>query len=157
MKGNPKVLSSEGSTSVGEATISGVGTFHDETRGSQRGRNVVFTVEMDGLRVTHLGDLGHPLSDRQAAEIGKPDILLVPVGGFFTIDASTASEVAEKLGPRIVIPMHYKTECCGFPIASVDGFLRGKENVKRVGQEAEVSPESLPEGREIWVMQHPTP
>ncbi len=156
VKGNPKVISSPGSTSVGEAKITGVASFHDETRGSQRGSNIAFTVEMDGLRLTHLGDLGHPLSDNEAAKIGKPDILLIPVGGFFTIDASTAAKVVDKLNPRIVVPMHYKTECCGFPIAPLDGFLKGKKNVRRVGQEVEVSAESLPQGREIWVMQHPT-
>jgi L-ascorbate metabolism protein UlaG (beta-lactamase superfamily) len=156
VNGNPKVISRVGSTSVGEVKITGVRTFHDDTRGSQRGENVVFTIETDGLRLTHLGDLGHPLSDTEAAEIGTPDILLLPVGGFFTIDASTAWKVADSLRPCIVIPMHYKTECCGFSIARVDDFLRGKENVKRVGAEVEVSPDSLPEGREIWVMEHPT-
>ncbi len=157
VKGNPKVISSVGSTSVGEVKITGVGTFHDDTRGSQRGRNVVFTIETDGLTLTHLGDLGHLLSEREAAEIGTPDILLVPVGGFFTIDASTAWKIVDSLKPRIVIPMHYKTECCGFSIAPVEDFLKGKEGVKRVGQEVEVSAGSLPEGREIWVMEHPIP
>ncbi len=157
VKGNPKVISCVGSASVGEVKITGVRTFHDDTRGSQRGRNVVFTIETDGLRLTHLGDLGHPLSDTQAAEIGTPDILLVPVGGFFTIDASTAWKVADRLEPRIVIPMHYKTECCGFSIAPLHDFLKGKEGIKRVGQEVEVSAASLPEGREIWVMEYPRP
>jgi len=157
VRGNPKVISSAGSTSVGDIKITGVSTFHDEARGSQRGGNIVFTIEMDGLRLTHLGDLGHSLSESEAAEIGKPDVLLIPVGGFFTIDASTASRVADRLDARVVIPMHYKTECCGFPIAPLDDFLKGKENVKRVGQEVEVSAESLPATTEIWVMQHPTP
>lgn len=157
VEGNPQVISSAGTTSVGEITITGVATFHDESHGSERGSNVIFTVEVDGLRVTHLGDLGHPLSDEEAAAIGTPDVLLVPVGGFFTIDASTAGGVIEQLSPRVVIPMHYKTECCGFPIATLDDFLGGKENVERVGQEVEVSAENLPGDREIWVMQHPTP
>jgi L-ascorbate metabolism protein UlaG (beta-lactamase superfamily) len=157
VRGNPKVISCVGTSTVGEIGITGVETFHDEAQGSQRGGNVVFTIEMDGLRVTHLGDLGHPLSDKKAAEIGKPDILLIPVGGFFTIDASTAKGVVAKLDPRIVIPMHYKTKCCGFPIAPPDAFLKGKENVKRVGQEIEVAPDRLPGSREIWLMQHPTP
>jgi L-ascorbate metabolism protein UlaG (beta-lactamase superfamily) len=157
VKGNPRVVSSPGTTSVGEIKISGLSTFHDESRGSERGKNIIFTVEMDGLRVTHLGDLGHPLSDKEIAAVGQPDFLLVPVGGFFTIDASIASSTAERLSPRVVIPMHYKTKCCGFPIAPVDGFLKGKGNVKTLGQEVEVSKETLPEAREIWVLQHPTP
>jgi len=152
-----KVISSPATTSVGEINISGVSTFHDESQGSERGGNIIFTVEMDGLKVTHLGDLGHPLSEKEVAEIGQPDVLLVPVGGYFTIDASSASKIVERLAPRIVIPMHYKTECCGFPIAPIDGFLQGKENVKKLGQEVEVSKESLPEAGEIWVLQHPAP
>jgi L-ascorbate metabolism protein UlaG (beta-lactamase superfamily) len=157
VRGNPKVISSAGGTAVGEIKIAGLSTFHDDTRGSQRGRNIVFTIEMDGLRLTHLGDLGHPLSKNEADQIGTPDVLFIPVGGFFTIDAPTASRVADGLDARVVIPMHYKTECCGFPIAPLGEFLGGKENVKRVGREVEVSAESLPAAREIWVMQHPTP
>ncbi len=157
VKGDPKVIRSEGTTSVADVEFTGVETFHDETGGSQRGRNVVFTIEADGVRVTHLGDLGHSLSDEKAAQIGKPDVLLIPVGGVYTIDASAADGVIGGLEPRVVIPMHYKTECCGFPIAPVDGFLKGKENVKKLGQEVEVSKQALPGAREIWVLQHPTP
>ncbi len=156
VKGNPKVISAPTSRTAADARITGVGTFHDETHGSQRGKNIVFSVEADGVRVTHLGDLGHTLSDAEAGAIGDPDVLLVPVGGFFTIDGATAWRIAARLNPKVVIPMHYKTECCGFPIAPLDGFLRGKTNVKRLGQEVEVSKESLPKEREIWVLQHPT-
>jgi len=157
VKGKPQVISSAGSRSVKEVKVTGLSTFHDESRGSQRGKNIVFTVEADGLRVTHLGDLGHMLSEKEVEQIGQPDVLLVPVGGFFTIDASTATKTAERLSARIVIPMHYKTECCGFPIAPVDGFLKGKENVKRLGQEVEVTKQSLPAWQEVWVLQHPSP
>jgi L-ascorbate metabolism protein UlaG (beta-lactamase superfamily) len=156
VKGNPEVVSSPKSRSFGNIRISGVKTFHDERSGSERGGNVVFTAEIDGLKVTHLGDLGHALAEREAKEIGQPDILLVPVGGFFTIDAATANRVIEKLNPILVIPMHYKTECCGFPIAPVEGFLKGKDRVKRVGQEVTISKADLPEEFEIWVMKHPT-
>lgn len=155
LRGNPTVI--KGNICMADVKLTGLATFHDETEGSQRGRNMVFTMEVDGLRVTHLGDLGHPLSDEQVAQIGKPDILFIPVGGFFTIDAATATRIAERLSARIVIPMHYKTECCGFPIATVDGFLKGKPNVKKLGQEVEVSKEILPSITEVWVLKHPTP
>lgn len=157
VKGKPQVISSVGNHSVKEVKITGLTTFHDESRGSERGENIIFTVEAEGLRVTHLGDLGHSLPDKELAEIGKPDVLLAPVGGFFTIDASTATSLAERLSPRIVIPMHYKTDCCGFPIAPVDGFLKGKPNVKKLGQEVDVSKETLPSTTEVWVLKHPTP
>lgn len=157
VQGKPQVISSAGSRSVKEVKVTGLSAFHDESRGSQRGKNIVFTIEADGLRVTHLGDLGHMLSEKEVEQIGQPDVLLVPVGGFFTIDASTATGIAERLLPRIVIPMHYKTECCGFPIAPVDGFLKGKKAVKRLGQEVELAKQSLPAGQEVWVLQHPAP
>lgn len=157
VQGKPQVISSAGSRSVNNITITGLGTFHDESRGSQRGKNIIFTIEAEGLRVTHLGDLGHLLSEKEIAEIGKADVLLAPVGGFFTIDASAATGIAGRLSARIVIPMHYKTECCGFPIAPVDGFLEGKPSVKKLGQEVEVSKETLPPEPEVWVLKHPTP
>lgn len=155
--GKPQVISSAGSRSVKEVKVTGLSTFHDESRGSQRGKNIAFTVEADGLRVTHLGDLGHMLSEKEVEQIGKPDVVLVPVGGFYTLDASGATKMAERLSPRIVIPIHYKTECLDFPIAPVDAFLKGKENVKRLGQEVELTKQSLPPAQEVWVLQHPSP
>lgn len=156
VKGKPQVISSAGSRSVKNVKITGLVTFHDESRGSQRGENIIFTIEAEGLRVTHLGDLGHSLSEKQVEQIGKPDVLLVPVGGFFTIDAAAATAIAERLSAPIVIPMHYKTECCGFPIAPVDGFLKGKATVKKLGQEVEVAKETLPPEAEVWILKHPT-
>lgn len=88
--------------------ISGFVTDHDEKGGTLRGKNVVFTIEMDGLRICHLGDLGEPCSKGFLEKIGEIDVLLIPVGGTYTIDALGAKEYVDKIQPKIVIPMHYK-------------------------------------------------
>ena len=116
-----------------DVSISSVGVYHDEEMGKKRGLNTVFLFEVDGLRVAHLGDLGHVLSDQQVADIGTVDVALVPVGGFYTIDAAGATKVLAQLRPRlIVIPMHYKTDVLTIKeLAPVDAFLAGKKKVRR--------------------------
>jgi len=155
LPGKPQVFDREGAFEFGSLAVSGVETFHDESQGKQRGRNIVFVLAADKLRVCHCGDLGHVLTREQAAAIGKVDLLLVPVGGTFTVDAVQASEVAGQLGARITIPMHFKTDKLGFGIAGVEEFVRGKAKVKRVGAaEVEVSAAKLPPTPEIWVLEH---
>jgi L-ascorbate metabolism protein UlaG (beta-lactamase superfamily) len=153
LPGGFELVEGAGMHEVKGVTIHGVDTFHDESEGSERGTNTIFVFEIDGMRVVHLGDLGHPLSDEEARNVGKVDVLLVPVGGHFTIDAQVARDTVNKLDPSLVIPMHYKTERVDFPIAPVDGFLEGEGNVKKVGS-SEVEITSLPESREIWVLEH---
>lgn len=92
-----------------DLTVTGIATWHDEQRGAQRGENTVFILQAEGLRLVHLGDLGHVLTDRQCAAIGMPDVLLTPVGGRYTTDAPAALENVRRLRPRITIPMHYRT------------------------------------------------
>ena len=89
--------------------ITGVQTFHDNHEGTRRGKNVVFVFETEGLRVVHMGDLGHVPGEAQLAAIGKPDILLIPVGGTYTINAQRAFACVELIRPRITVPMHYHT------------------------------------------------
>jgi L-ascorbate metabolism protein UlaG (beta-lactamase superfamily) len=154
LKGSPVVLKKSGKAKGIEFT--GVEAAHDEKGGSERGKVVMFAFTMDGMRVVHAGDLGHLLSKDQLAALGKVDILLAPVGGFFTIDAAAASKLVDQLKPRVVIPMHYKTDKCGFPIATVDDFAKLMTNVKKTGQtEIELSKEKLPaKGPEVWIMDH---
>jgi L-ascorbate metabolism protein UlaG (beta-lactamase superfamily) len=144
LSGNPVVIRGPGEHKVKGITFVGTRTYHDESRGSERGENTVFTFEADGMKVAFLGDLGHVLSAEQADTIGPVDVLFVPVGGHFTVDAAGATKVAEQLGARVVIPMHYKTPACGFPIAGVDAFVAGKTNVERPGRaEVEINEEDL--------------
>lgn len=133
--------------------ITTVPTFHDNAHGNQRGRNSVFVVEAEDLRVVHLGDLGHPLDEEAARGIGRPDILMVPVGGHYTIDASEAHRLVTAVRPAITIPMHYKTEVnATWPIAPLEEFLRITESHRQVGHTVEVGKSSLPRKPEVWVM-----
>jgi L-ascorbate metabolism protein UlaG (beta-lactamase superfamily) len=155
LPGNPKLVRGLGEHSVGSVTIKGFRTWHDASKGAQRGENTVFVYEIDGLRVCHLGDLGHLLDEKTAGDIGQVDVLMVPVGGFYTIDAKEATEVARLLGAKVVIPMHYKTGKLGFDIAGVEGFLSGKDNVNRIGgPEVEITKDNLPPEPEVWVLEH---
>ncbi|MGB9679058.1 MAG: MBL fold metallo-hydrolase [Thermoanaerobacteraceae bacterium] len=123
VKGNFEIVDSLGEQNIKGIKIKGVNTYHDEEGGAKRGKNIVFVFDIDGIRIAHLGDLGHVLTDMQIKEIGKVDIILIPVGGFFTINAKKAVEVMNQLSPKITIPMHYKTEFINFPIDTVDNFL----------------------------------
>jgi L-ascorbate metabolism protein UlaG (beta-lactamase superfamily) len=115
-----------------DVSIRSVGVYHDDQRGAARGLDTVFIFEVGGVRIAHLGDLGHVLNDEQLAAIGAVDVLLVPVGGKFTIDGLDATRVIEQLRPRImVIPMHYKTNAVTIKeLAPLSEFLDGKRNVR---------------------------
>jgi len=151
VKGNPEVV--RGTAKVKGLEFKGIPTYHDNAQGQQRGKNTIFCFEVDGIRICHLGDLGHSLSDKQLAELGEVDILLVPVGGYFTIDAEVASQICGRLAPRVVIPMHYKTNKCFLPIAGVDEFLQGRGNiVLSSASEAEFKQGELPAKTQIIVL-----
>jgi L-ascorbate metabolism protein UlaG (beta-lactamase superfamily) len=153
--GDPQIFIHPTSATIGSLQIKGIDVDHDETGGSERGRNTIVCLDDGEIRLVHLGDLGHVLDDEQAAAIGKMDVLIIPVGGFFTIDAEAAAAVVEKLGPRIVIPIHYKTDSIDFPIATVDGFLETQSDVTRLPESTlEITPDSLPEKRRTIVLTH---
>jgi len=155
LSGAPQVVKGSGSKTVKGIAIHGVATYHDPSKGSERGANTIYNLKVDGIQVCHLGDLGHVLGEKEVNQIGSVDILLLPVGGFFTIDAKEATRVMDQVKPKVVIPMHFKTEKCGFPIAPVDDFLRGKSGVKRAGtSEVTFQKENLPQKMEIIVLEH---
>ncbi len=151
VKGNPEAL--RGTAEAKGIKFKGIPTYHDGVKGQQRGKNTVFCFEVDGVRVCHLGDLGHLLDDRQIAELGSVDILLVPVGGFYTIDAKVATQICDRLHPKVIIPMHFGNDKCIFPIAGVDEFLQGKEDVSRLdASEIEFKQAELPATTQIIVL-----
>ena len=153
VQGKPEVVRGIGTFKVKGIEFKGVPSYHDRAEGSQRGSNTMFCFEVDGIRVCHLGDLGHQLSNKQMAELDSIDILLIPVGGYFTIDAKVATQVCNHLNPKVVIPMHYRTDKCAFPIAGVDDFLKGKEAVNRLdASEVEFKQEELPTTTQIIVL-----
>jgi L-ascorbate metabolism protein UlaG (beta-lactamase superfamily) len=132
LRGSPQVIKTAGRHEAKGIIIEGIPSFHDTSSGSERGENIIFLVVADGMRVCHLGDLGHRLSDKEVKAIGQVDCLLIPVGGFYTIGPEEATAVADQLLPKLIIPMHWKTEKCGFPIEPVDTFLQGRKAVKRI-------------------------
>jgi L-ascorbate metabolism protein UlaG (beta-lactamase superfamily) len=103
-----KVVNGPGEYEISGVTIMGYRTFHDNKQGEEKGENTVYVIEADGLRLVHLGDLGHQLSDDLVEEIGDVDVLMIPVGGFFTIGPKEATEIISKIEPYFVMPMHYK-------------------------------------------------
>jgi len=151
--GKPLVLVQPTSAKVGGVEISGVAVKHDDTGGSQRGANTIIVLDDGDIRLAHLGDLGHRLTPASLEAIGKVDVVLVPVGGFYTIDAKTAAVVVESLAPAVVIPMHYKTAATDFPIATEDDFLATQKAVQKVGgAQLEVTRDNLPASRTTFVL-----
>ncbi|MFZ2470489.1 MAG: MBL fold metallo-hydrolase [Methanothrix sp.] len=110
--------------------IRGIKSYHDAQRGTERGTNTIFCFTLDGIRICHLGDLGHTLSQTQVKTIGPVDLLFLPVGGRYTIDAVGANEVMRQLHPAVAVPMHYRTGALGFELEPVDDFLKDKGPVK---------------------------
>ncbi len=155
LPGNPEVVRTPGKRSVHGIEFNGIATFHDSSSGKERGNNTIFTFTVDGIRACHLGDLGHVLRQNEVEAIGAIDLLMIPVGGFYTIDSKEASRVAGQLNPSIIIPMHFKTGKCEFPITPVEEFTKGKANV-RVMNSSDVSLDKgeLPKETEIIVLQH---
>jgi L-ascorbate metabolism protein UlaG (beta-lactamase superfamily) len=148
-------IKKEGSFEVKGVKIRTIPVFHDTSAGKERGHNLISVIEADGLILAHMGDLGHTLDAGALKEIGHPDIMLLPVGGFFTIDAATAQKVMKAVQPLITIPMHYKTPKCAFPIAPVEDFTRGQKNVRVLKESTiTVTKEDLPQAPEIVVLQY---
>jgi L-ascorbate metabolism protein UlaG (beta-lactamase superfamily) len=155
LPGPVEVVKGTGPKTVKGISLKGIPTYHDPSKGSERGTNTIFTFSVDGLQICHLGDLGHTLSQKELSDVGAVDILLIPVGGFFTLDAKEAAQVADQMKPKVIIPMHFKTEKCAFPIAPVEDFLQGKSHARRAGtSEISFSKETLPPQAEIVVLEH---
>jgi L-ascorbate metabolism protein UlaG (beta-lactamase superfamily) len=119
----PKRIKSPGEYEIGGTFITGFASFHDNKKGGLRGKNTIYIIEMDGITLCHLGDLGHPLDPHLIEELGDIDILFLPVGEVSTIPIDTAVEIVRQLEPPIVIPMHYKTEAFTGNLGPVDKFL----------------------------------
>lgn len=104
--------------------VTEIPTFHDPEGGKLRGENLIHVLEVGKLRLAHFGDIGCPLTPAQAAELQNLDVALIPVGGFYTIDAREAKELMDTIRPKVVVPMHYRMGDKGLPnVAQVDDFL----------------------------------
>ena len=122
--GTPRIINTAGTYDLGDGvTVTAVPSFHDDAQGTKRGGNLLFSICAEGMNVVHLGDLGHLPTPEQCAALGTVDVLMTPVGGFYTIDAKTAKETAELLYARVALPMHYRTSAnADWPIAPVEAF-----------------------------------
>ena len=153
VKGKPQEVTE--SKKVKGIEFKGVKSFHDTSGGGERGPNTIFCFTVGGIRFCHLGDLGHELSPKQVSEIGEVDVLFIPVGGFYTIDARTAQQVCQQINPWLIFPMHYRTAKCDVPISGVDDFIKGMPKVRKVdATEVELKKAELPEAAEVMVLKH---
>lgn len=124
LRGDAFVVDTPGEYDYKNVLIQGIDSYHDDKKGEERGKNTIFRIEMDDLSICHLGDLGHSLDDEQLSKLSGIDILFVPVGGKYTLDAKKAVEVVSQIEPRIVIPMHYKVDGLKIDVDSVESFIK---------------------------------
>jgi len=139
--------------------VNGVAAKHDDEGGQKRGDIIIYVVECENVRICHLGDLGHRLNQSQIDAIGHVDVLMIPVGGFYTIDAKTAKEVVDDLNPLVVMPIHYKTDSSTYPIESEQAFLDLMQKaeysiIMHHSPVREFSAEKLPRRHAVVVLDH---
>jgi len=153
--GEPRLVTSPGEYEIGGVLIMGIATFHDREKGKKRGKNTVYLIEADEISVCHLGDLGHVLTTEQVEELDNVDVLLLPVGGVSTLNASMAVEVVRQLEPRVVIPMHYKTEALTRELEPVERFLK-EMGVEQVVSRPKLSLNrtSLPVSTQVFLLEY---
>ncbi|OGO23054.1 MAG: lactamase [Chloroflexi bacterium RBG_16_50_9] len=156
--GDPKIIRGPGEYEVKGALIIGMATFHDAEDGKKLGKNTIYLIELDGISVCHLGDIGHTLNAEQVEELGDVDVLLLPVGGISTIDAAMAANIIRQLEPKAVIPMHYKTPAIKRELDPVEKFLKemGMEQVES-RPKLTVTRSSLPVSTQIFLLSYQAP
>ncbi len=151
----PVLISRPGEYEIHGAFVTGIRTYHDEDKGATHGTNVSFVVEMEGIRVCHLGDLGHTPTPDQVEEMSGVGVLLLPVGGQTTIDGAAAAEVVNIIEPALVIPMHYRTEVTKGDLAPLDRFLKemGAKDLEPQPKLA-VTRSSLPQETQVMLLDY---
>lgn len=154
--GNPMVIQGPGEYEVKGVSVFGIQSFHDESQGKDRGKNTVYLIEAEEIRICHLGDLGTKLTDKQIELLDGVDVLMVPVGGNFSLDAATAWEITKQIGPSIVIPMLYKTKQHSKEfdkLAGVEEFVQQAGLEPRKENKLVVNKLSLAEETELVVLE----
>ncbi|MCF7820579.1 MAG: MBL fold metallo-hydrolase [Candidatus Pacebacteria bacterium] len=155
LRGQPFIINTAGEYDVKGVLVEGIHSFHDNKEGAERGANIIYRIEIDDISVVHLGDLGTELDNKQLEKLERTDILLIPVGGKYTIDAKGAVEVISQLEPRIIIPMHYKIPGLKIDIDEVDKFVKelGLEPTKE--EKLKISKKDLPsEDMELIILEY---
>ncbi|MCS7127985.1 MAG: MBL fold metallo-hydrolase [Sulfolobales archaeon] len=147
-----------GEVGVDDIIVNGIKTFHDKHSGARRGENAVYAISTEGLKIAHLGDLGHVLSGEALSKLSKIDILMIPVGGTYTIEPDEAWSIVKNISPRIVIPMHYWVKGLRLPLKTVDHFLKYAEGVhvsKLDTNLMSITPSNLPLETTVIVFKYP--
>jgi L-ascorbate metabolism protein UlaG (beta-lactamase superfamily) len=145
IRGNPQIIDTAGEYEIKGVFIEGVESSHDAESGKERGGNIIYRIEMEDISITHLGDLGHVLDTKQLEKLEGTDILLIPVGGKYTINAAKAVEVISQIEPRIVIPMHYKVPGLKVDIEGVEKFIKELGIKPRNEEKLKISKKDLPQ------------
>jgi L-ascorbate metabolism protein UlaG (beta-lactamase superfamily) len=145
LRGNPMVINCAGEYDFKGVLIEGIDSYHDEKNGAERGGNIMYRIEIDDISVAHLGDLGHILDNVQLEKLAGTDVLLIPVGGKYTIDAKKAVEVISQIEPRIIIPMHYKTKDSKIDIDEIDKFIKEIGLTPSYEEKLKISKKDLPQ------------
>ncbi len=136
LAGEPFIIKGPGEYEVKDVHVQGLLTFHDQTQGKERGLNTAYKIEMEGMSLAHLGDFGEKeMRDETLEALGDVDVLMLPVGGKYTITAEEAAKVVKQIEPRFVIPMHYKIPGLKIALAGVEEFLKEIGAAKTVPQE----------------------
>ena len=139
LRGTPQIIDRAGTYfPAADVRVTAARGFHDDALGTKRGETLLFLIETESLRIVHLGDIGCMLSDEQIQILHHPDILMIPTGGFFTIDSRQAKEIAEKLDARVILPMHYRTQYnAEWPISGPETFMEEMKG-KNIMHDAEI-------------------
>jgi len=153
---DPGQIKSPGEYEIGGIFINGIASFHDNKKGEIKGKNIIFIIELNGITLCHLGDLGHQLTPQLIEGIGGIDILFLPVGEVSTIPIDIAIEMVGQLNPRIVIPMHYKTDVSTANLQPVDNFLK-KMGIREPQAKPSllVTKSSLPDNTQAIILDYP--
>lgn len=153
LKGPFEILSAAGEYAVGGARIRAMESFHDDRRGALRGKNLLFRIECAGLSIAHLGDLGHLPDEAQRAFLRNLDLLLLPIGGTYTIDTPQAEELIRMLRPAHAVAMHFRTEAYDFNVQTCEAFTRDMR-AARMPREIEITRENLSALPEIMILNY---
>lgn len=150
-----RIINKAGNFNVNGIDIKGIKSFHDNSKGAKRGNNIIFKYSIDGFDVCHLGDLGHMLSTDDIKDLGNVDVLMIPVGGYYTMDANTSFKVVNAINPKIILPMHYKTDRVSMPILEPHDFIKMFKNVKTFDKNyLEIQKENVKDNLNVYLLNY---
>lgn len=155
LAGRPEKISDAAARTLQSVEIHGIETFHDDVQGQKRGKNIVYVIRGDGISLAHLGDLGHMPDEAQLDALRGLDVMLVPIGGTFTIDTEQACQLLEKTRPRLAVAMHFKAPPNGFAISDETDFVRRTGARYLHATQMEILPQTLPQLAGAWIFDYP--